>query len=48
MTATETWWENLFEGNLALGINPERLEELDNENFLYFTESIEEDSPIYF
>ncbi|WP_172369867.1 hypothetical protein [Sporosarcina jiandibaonis] len=42
MTTTETWWEEIFEGNLSLGINKERLSELEDENFLYFTE--EEDS----
>lgn len=38
MTTTETWWEDIFEGNLALGINKERLAELEDENFLYFEE----------
>lgn len=36
MTTTETWWEEIFEGNLSLGINKERLDELEEENFLYF------------
>ena len=36
MTTTETWWEEIFEGNLSLGINKERLTELEEENFLYF------------
>lgn len=36
MTTTETWWEEIFEGNLSLGINKERLAELEEENFLYF------------
>lgn len=38
MTTTETWWEEIFEGNLSLGINKERLTELEEENFLYFEE----------
>lgn len=44
MTTTETWWETIFEGPLSLGINKERLNELDEEHFLYFepTETIEE------
>lgn len=42
MTATETWWENLFEGNLSLGIDPERLAELEDETFLYFRTELEE------
>ena len=45
MTTTETWWEEIFEGNLALGINKERFAELENENFLYFEgEEIEEET----
>lgn len=47
MTATETWWKNLFEGNLAPGINHERLDELEEENFLYFKEVHEEESEVY-
>lgn len=47
MTTTETWWKNLFEGNLALGINHERLDELDGETFLYFKEEREEESEVY-
>ncbi len=38
MTTTDTWWEAIFEGNLSLGINKERLVELEEENFLYFDE----------
>lgn len=36
MTTTETWWETIFEGNLSLGLNKERITDLDNETFLYF------------
>lgn len=36
MTATDTWWETIFEGNLAAGLNKERMRELDEEHFLYF------------
>jgi len=36
MTTTGTWWEEVFEGHLALGINKERLSELEEESFLYF------------
>ncbi|MCM3742647.1 hypothetical protein M3193_00710 [Sporosarcina luteola] len=36
MTTTETWWETIFEGNLSLGLNKERVTDLDNETFLYF------------
>ncbi len=38
MTTTGTWWEEIFEGNLSLGINKERITELEEENFLYFEE----------
>ncbi|WP_432354761.1 hypothetical protein [Sporosarcina sp. A2] len=36
MTTTETWWETIFEGDLAAGFNKERMGELDDEHFLYF------------
>ena len=38
MTTTETWWETIFEGDLSLGINKDRFNELAEENFLYFTD----------
>ncbi|HJF32988.1 MAG TPA: hypothetical protein K8V56_14595 [Sporosarcina psychrophila] len=38
MTTTDIWWETIFEGNLSLGINKERLGELEEESFLYFDE----------
>lgn len=38
MTTTDTWWETIFEGNLAAGWNKERLSELEEEHFLYFSE----------
>lgn len=47
MTATETWWENLFEGDLSLGIDPERLVELEDETFLYFKADLEETKKIH-
>ncbi|VDG97302.1 Uncharacterised protein [Lysinibacillus sphaericus] len=36
MTTTDTWWETIFEGNLAAGLNKERMNELEEEHFLYF------------
>lgn len=42
MTTTQSWWEDIFEGDLALGINKERLAELDDENFLFFKEEDED------
>lgn len=38
MTETETWWEPIFTGAIALGLNKERMNELEEESFLYFTE----------
>ncbi|QTD42506.1 hypothetical protein [Sporosarcina sp. Te-1] len=38
MTTTETWWETIFEGNLSLGLNKERIADLDDETFLYFND----------
>ncbi|MFF2752280.1 hypothetical protein ACFVR1_00815 [Psychrobacillus sp. NPDC058041] len=38
MTETETWWETIFTGAFAMGINKERLTELEEESFLYFKE----------
>ncbi|WP_199171885.1 hypothetical protein [Sporosarcina sp. P13] len=37
------WWENVFEGHLVHGFNKERMNELDQEEFLYFeNEPVEE------
>lgn len=47
MTATDTWWKNLFEGNLAPGINADKLDELEGEKFLYFKEESEEESEVF-
>ncbi|WP_252503781.1 hypothetical protein [Sporosarcina sp. Marseille-Q4943] len=41
MTTTDTWWETIFEGNLSLGLNKERITDLDNETFLYFDQQHE-------
>ncbi len=46
MTTTETWWEEIFEGHLSLGINKERMTELEEENFLYFQETVFESEPL--
>lgn len=47
MTTTETWWETIFEGNLSLGINKDRVAELEEEHFLYFEEGESENSPLH-
>lgn len=44
MTKTETWWEPIFSGNLSLGLNKDRLAELEEESFIYFNDT-EESEP---
>lgn len=41
MITTQTWWESIFSGPLAHGINHEKLHLLENEDFLYL-QNIEE------
>lgn len=38
MMKTETWWETIFSGVLEIGINKDKLVELADESFLYFTQ----------
>ena len=38
MLVTETWWEDIFSGALAIGLNEQKLCQLEDESFLYFTE----------
>ena len=38
MTEVETWWEPIFKGALTLGLNKDRMNELEEESFLYFEE----------
>ncbi len=45
MVKTETtWWEPIFSGSLSLGINKERLNELEEEAFIYFDDTEEIDA----
>lgn len=37
MMMTETWWESIFSGALAYGINEEKLHLLQDEAFLYLS-----------
>ncbi|GLC87695.1 hypothetical protein [Lysinibacillus piscis] len=37
MTTTETWWESIFSGPLAYGICEEKLWRLQDETFLYLS-----------
>lgn len=39
MLVTETWWEDIFSGALAIGLNEQKLRQLEDESFLYFNES---------
>lgn len=45
MQTQDIWWENIFEGHLAHGVNKERMSELEREEFLYF-EMDEVDEPL--
>ncbi|MCW1926755.1 MULTISPECIES: hypothetical protein [Bhargavaea] len=41
MMKQEQWWDHMFTGNLEMGLNRERITELEEENFLYFSEAEE-------
>lgn len=38
MITTETWWEEIFSGALAIGINEQKTYQLEDESFLYFND----------
>ena len=38
MILTETWWGEIFSGALSIGLNEQKLEQLEDESFLYFNE----------
>ncbi len=42
MIITETWWETIFSGVLAIGIDEKKLSQLEDESFLYFKEQLPE------
>ncbi len=44
MLKTETWWEPIFSGSLSLGINKDRLNELEEEAFIYFDDTEEDET----
>ncbi len=44
MLKTETWWEPIFSGRLSLGINKDRLNELEEEAFIYFDDTEEDET----
>ncbi|MEK4629771.1 MAG: hypothetical protein ABS944_00010 [Solibacillus sp.] len=38
MITTETWWGEIFSGPLSIGLNEQKLQQLEDESFLYFDE----------
>lgn len=40
MISTKYWWEEIFSGPLAIGINEEKIHQLEDESFLYFKEHL--------
>lgn len=38
MISTENWWEQIFSGALAIGINEEKMHQLEDESFLFLRE----------
>ena len=44
MIITETWWETIFSGVLAIGIDEKKLHQLEDESFLFFKEQLPENS----
>ncbi len=40
MIITETWWETIFSGVLAIGIDENKLHQLEDESFLYYKECV--------
>lgn len=46
MNETAKWWDEVFTGPMALGINKERLAELEEETFIYFqNDQLTEEKP---
>lgn len=38
MITTETWWEEIFSGPLSIGLNEQKVKQLEDESFLYLNE----------
>ncbi|MFP3918317.1 hypothetical protein U5N28_10960 [Lysinibacillus telephonicus] len=38
MISTHTWWEAIFSGPLSIGLNEEKVHQLEDESFLFLTE----------
>lgn len=43
MNEHSQWWEPIFSGQLEVGIDKEKMTDMDKEDFLYFREEIETD-----
>lgn len=43
MISTKYWWEDIFSGPLAIGINEEKIHQLEDESFLFFKHPLEEE-----
>lgn len=39
MQQSDNWWEDIFSGSLEVGINKDKLAEVEEESFLYFDEN---------
>lgn len=39
MIITESWWTEIFSGPLSIGLNEQKLTQLEDESFLYFNEA---------
>lgn len=37
MLTIETWWTEIFAGNLAVGLNENKIHQLQDESFLYYS-----------
>lgn len=43
MIITDTWWETIFSGVLAIGINEQKMVQLEDESFLFYKEQLPTD-----
>jgi hypothetical protein len=39
MNNQPNWWEPIFSGELEIGLNKEKLDDIEQEAFLYFNET---------
>ncbi|MFD1031169.1 hypothetical protein [Metaplanococcus flavidus] len=45
MNENTNWWEPVFSGQLEIGLNKEKLEDIEEETFLYYSEANQEMEP---